>query len=79
MHAISNKLHKVSHHPPCKLDHHFWQEIRPIKVMKCPPDYDPRRDINSDPNATLKITPKDVGGHLMMLTQIELVSDHVRF
>ena len=32
------------------------KEIRRIKVIKCPPNYNPRRDINSNVNPYLKIT-----------------------
>lgn len=45
MHTTFNKHHKVSHHHSHKLHYHFWQKTRRIKVIKCPPNYNPRRDI----------------------------------
>ena len=33
---------------------HFWHDIRRIKVIKCPPDYNLWKDINSNPNLILK-------------------------
>ena len=32
----------------------FWQEIRRIKVIKCPPNSSLQGDINSNPNPNLK-------------------------
>ena len=37
-----------------KLYHHFWQEIRHIKVIKCPPNSSPQREISSYPKTNLK-------------------------
>ena len=60
--AIFNERQKVSCGPSCKLLHHCWREIRRIKVIKCPPDYIPWRDLSSNPtnnlntNADLKVT-----------------------
>ena len=54
--AIFNKDNKVSCRLSHKLHHHFWREIHRIKVIKCPPNYIPWRDINSNFNPNLKIT-----------------------
>ena len=54
MHAALNKCHKVSPRLSRKLHHHFWQEIRRIKVIKCPPDSSPQGDRNSNLNPNLK-------------------------
>ena len=42
---------------PClfrKLHHHFWQELQAVKVIKCPPNSSPQRDININPNPNIK-------------------------
>ena len=52
-----NKGHKVSPRLSRKLHHHFWQEIRRIKVIKCPSNSSPQGDINSSPNPNLKGNP----------------------
>ena len=54
MHANFNKHNKLC---PCISDklHHFWQEIRRIKVIKCPPpNYSPQGDMHSNPSCNLK-------------------------
>ena len=54
IHSDFYKRHKVSPLLSCKRHHHFWWEIRRIKVIKCPPNSSPQGDINNDPNPTLK-------------------------
>ena len=54
--AIFNKDNKVSCRLSHKLHHHLWREIHRIKVIKCPPNYIPWRDINSNFNPNLEIT-----------------------
>ena len=49
MHATFNKHHKVSRYHSHKLHYHLiWQKTLRIMVIKCPPNYNPRRDINSN-------------------------------
>ena len=50
MNAGLNKCHKASPRLSHKLHHHFWREIRRIKVIKCPP--------NSSPHPNLKDIPE---------------------
>ena len=58
MHASLNKCQKASHRLSRKLHHYFWQEIRNIKIMKCPPNSSPQGDRNSNLNPNLKGNPK---------------------
>lgn len=57
MNADLNKRDKVSPRPSRKLHHHFWQEIRRTKVIKCPSDSSPKGYINSNTNNNLKHSP----------------------
>ena len=91
MHGNFNKRHKLSRHPSCKLNHHFWQDIRTIKVIKCPSNYNPWRDINSNPNPSLTDNPNttltlklqrgglrlDLAGHFVTFSKIERASNYV--
>ena len=57
IHDDLNKRHKVSAHLSHKLHHHFWREIRTIKVIKCPLNSSPPGDINSNRNPSLNNNP----------------------
>ena len=59
MHAYFDECHKMSPSLSLKLHHYFWQELRTIKVIKCPSSSSPQRDIRfnsnpSKPKVTLK-------------------------
>ena len=56
-HADFSKSHRVFLFLFRKLHHHFWQEIRKIRVIKCPPNSFPKGDIESHPNLNLKDDP----------------------
>ena len=58
-----NKPHKVSRCPPQKLHHHFWRQLRKIKVMKCPPNYTPHEDKNSLLTPSLMLETGILGLH----------------
>ena len=58
MHADLDKCHKVSLRLSRKLHHHFWQEIRNIKVMKCPPYSSNQEDRTNNLNSNLKVNLK---------------------
>ena len=62
MHATLNKHHKESPPRSRKPHHLFCQEIRKIKVIKCPPNSFPQGHINSNPklkdNPYTKANPK---------------------
>ena len=53
-HANFNNCDKVFLCPSHKLCLDFWQEIRRIKVIKCPPNSSLQGDINGNPNPNLK-------------------------
>ena len=54
MSANFNKRHKVSRRLSRKLHHHFWQEVRTIKVIRYPLHSSPQEDINSNLNPNRK-------------------------
>ena len=57
MHTHLNKRHIVSPRLSRRLHHHFWQEIRRITVIECPPKSSPQGDINSNCNPNPKDNP----------------------
>ena len=79
----------VSRRPSRQLHHHFWREIRTIKVLQCPPHYNPWREANNtNPYPKLKINWTqtlalklqtgglriDLAGHLVTFTKTERVA-----
>ena len=57
MHSDFNMRDQVSRRLSRILHHHFWQEVRSVKVIKCPPNSSPQGDINSNPNPNLQDKP----------------------
>ena len=57
MHAALNKHDKVSLCFSRTLHYLFCQEIRTIKVIRCPRHSSPQEDVNSNPNPHLNDKP----------------------
>jgi len=74
---------KVSPYPSYQLHHHFWQGMRTIKVVKCPPNFSPQRNRNPklNPNTNSYYVHKsgisfDLAGHFVMfILSMHLITD----